>query len=160
MIYCGRFVSCRTRSSRNQRSSAAAEQTQGALLLEVEGAAGGGRDAPEATAEIRYGCPHRRFGQHPQPEGQGRRADVIPPLELQRGGDRLQISLTELPVRRPVSRPPLGRPPGRQDPADWVLKDFSAAERKELDLHLERAADAVEALVADGLAAAQNVYND
>ncbi len=54
----------------------------------------------------------------------------------------------------------IGRPPGRQDPADWVLKDFSAAERKDLDLHLERAADAVEALIADGLAAAQNTYND
>lgn len=54
----------------------------------------------------------------------------------------------------------IGRPPGRQDPADWVLKDFSAAERKELDLHLERAADAVEALIAEGLAAAQNTYND
>jgi PTH1 family peptidyl-tRNA hydrolase len=54
----------------------------------------------------------------------------------------------------------IGRPPGRQDPAEWVLKDFSAAERKELDLHLERAADAVEALIADGLALAQNTYND
>ncbi|HET7311907.1 MAG TPA: aminoacyl-tRNA hydrolase [Mycobacteriales bacterium] len=54
----------------------------------------------------------------------------------------------------------IGRPPGRQDPADWVLRDFSAAERKELDLHVERAADAVEAIIADGLAAAQNVYND
>jgi PTH1 family peptidyl-tRNA hydrolase len=54
----------------------------------------------------------------------------------------------------------IGRPPGRQDPADWVLRDFSAAERKELDLHLERAADAVESLVADGLPAAQNQYND
>jgi PTH1 family peptidyl-tRNA hydrolase len=54
----------------------------------------------------------------------------------------------------------IGRPPGRQDPADWVLRDFSPAERKELDLHLERAADAVESLVADGLAAAQNHYND
>lgn len=54
----------------------------------------------------------------------------------------------------------IGRPPGRQDPADFVLRDFSAAERKEIDLHLERAADAVESLVADGLAAAQNHYND
>ena len=54
----------------------------------------------------------------------------------------------------------IGRPPGRQDPADWVLRDFSGAERKELDLHIERAADAVEALIADGLAAAQNSYND
>ena len=54
----------------------------------------------------------------------------------------------------------IGRPPGRQDPADWVLRDFSPAERKELGLYLERAADAVEALLADGLAAAQNSYND
>lgn len=54
----------------------------------------------------------------------------------------------------------IGRPPGRQDPADWVLREFAAAERKELPLHLERAADAVEVLIADGLAAAQNAYND
>jgi PTH1 family peptidyl-tRNA hydrolase len=54
----------------------------------------------------------------------------------------------------------IGRPPGRQDPADWVLRDFSPAERKELDLLLERAADAVETLVEQGLAEAQNRYND
>jgi peptidyl-tRNA hydrolase, PTH1 family len=54
----------------------------------------------------------------------------------------------------------IGRPPGRQDPADWVLREFSAPERKELDLLLERGADAVECLLAEGLAAAQNVYND
>lgn len=54
----------------------------------------------------------------------------------------------------------IGRPPGRQDPADWVLRDFSATEQKDIDLHLERAADAVETLIADGLATAQNTYND
>lgn len=54
----------------------------------------------------------------------------------------------------------IGRPPGRQDPADWVLKDFAGAERKELDLLFERAADAVETLVEHGLASAQNQYND
>jgi len=54
----------------------------------------------------------------------------------------------------------IGRPPGRQDPADWVLRDFTTTERKELDLLLERAADAVECLISEGLAAAQNVYND
>jgi PTH1 family peptidyl-tRNA hydrolase len=54
----------------------------------------------------------------------------------------------------------IGRPPGRQDPADFVLHDFSAAERKELGVQLERAADAVELLLSDGLAAAQNAYND
>jgi PTH1 family peptidyl-tRNA hydrolase len=54
----------------------------------------------------------------------------------------------------------VGRPPGRQDPADYVLRDFSAAERKELGVQLERAADAIEVLIHDGLAAAQNAYND
>lgn len=50
----------------------------------------------------------------------------------------------------------IGRPPGRMDPADFVLRDFSAAERKELPVDLEHAADAVELLVQEGLEAAQN----
>jgi PTH1 family peptidyl-tRNA hydrolase len=50
----------------------------------------------------------------------------------------------------------IGRPPGRQDPADFVLKDFSAAERKELGLLIVEAADAAEFLLARGLEAAQN----
>jgi PTH1 family peptidyl-tRNA hydrolase len=54
----------------------------------------------------------------------------------------------------------IGRPPGRQDPADYVLRDFSAAERKELGYLVDRAADAVEALLADGLESAQNKFND
>jgi len=53
----------------------------------------------------------------------------------------------------------VGRPPGRMDAAAFVLKDFSAAERKELPLFVDRAADAVEALVTDGLAAAQNTFH-
>ena len=53
----------------------------------------------------------------------------------------------------------IGRPPGRQDPADFVLKNFSTVERKELPLELERAADAVEAILTRGLEAAQNTYN-
>jgi PTH1 family peptidyl-tRNA hydrolase len=54
----------------------------------------------------------------------------------------------------------IGRPPGRQDAADYVLRPFTAAERRELDYHLDRAADAVEAVLRDGLEAAQNTYND
>lgn len=50
----------------------------------------------------------------------------------------------------------IGRPPGRQDPADFVLKDFSSTERKELELLLVEAADATESLLARGLEAAQN----
>jgi PTH1 family peptidyl-tRNA hydrolase len=53
----------------------------------------------------------------------------------------------------------IGRPPGRQDPADFVLKDFSGAERKELAFQVDVAADAVEALVAGGLEAAQNTFH-
>ena len=53
----------------------------------------------------------------------------------------------------------IGRPPGRQDAADYVLKDFSATERKELDLLLVEAADAVELLVERGLEAAQNLVH-
>lgn len=53
----------------------------------------------------------------------------------------------------------IGRPPGRQDPADYVLKDFSAVERKELGLLVAVAADAVEELVGTGLEAAQNVVH-
>jgi PTH1 family peptidyl-tRNA hydrolase len=54
----------------------------------------------------------------------------------------------------------IGRPPGRQDPADYVLKDFSAVERKELGFVIDRAADAVETLLTQGLEAAQNQFND
>ena len=53
----------------------------------------------------------------------------------------------------------IGRPPGRQDPADFVLKDFSGTERKELDLLVAEAADATEELLALGLEAAQNVVH-
>jgi PTH1 family peptidyl-tRNA hydrolase len=53
----------------------------------------------------------------------------------------------------------IGRPPGRQDPADFVLKDFSSVERRELPFHVDRAADAVEALLTTTLEAAQNVYH-
>ncbi len=53
----------------------------------------------------------------------------------------------------------IGRPPGRQDPADFVLNDFSAAERKDLEFLVDRAADAVEAVVVKGLAPAQQIYH-
>ncbi|MBA2949846.1 aminoacyl-tRNA hydrolase [Streptomyces himalayensis] len=53
----------------------------------------------------------------------------------------------------------IGRPPGRMQVADFVLKDFSSAERKELDYLVDRAADAVECLVTEGLERAQSAYN-
>lgn len=53
----------------------------------------------------------------------------------------------------------IGRPPGRMPVADFVLKDFASAERKELDYFVDRAADAVECLLAEGLERAQSAYN-
>ncbi|HVA60979.1 MAG TPA: aminoacyl-tRNA hydrolase [Mycobacteriales bacterium] len=53
----------------------------------------------------------------------------------------------------------IGRPPGQMDPADYVLKDFSVAERRDLPVQVDRAADAVEAIVTLGLEPAQNIFN-
>jgi peptidyl-tRNA hydrolase, PTH1 family len=53
----------------------------------------------------------------------------------------------------------IGRPPGRMDPADFVLRNFSAPERKELPEILGRSADAAQTLLIRGLAAAQNEFN-
>ena len=53
----------------------------------------------------------------------------------------------------------IGRPPGRMDPADYVLRNFSAAEREELPHVLAVAAEATEALLLRGLAAAQNEFH-
>ncbi|WP_040158408.1 aminoacyl-tRNA hydrolase [Nigerium massiliense] len=53
----------------------------------------------------------------------------------------------------------IGRPPGRQAPADYVLNQIPASLREDLALDVDRAADAVEALIREGLPAAQNRFN-
>ena len=53
----------------------------------------------------------------------------------------------------------IGRPIGEQDPADFVLKAFSAAERKDLDLFLQRGIDVIELLITQGIEKAQNSFN-
>lgn len=53
----------------------------------------------------------------------------------------------------------VGKPPGRQSGADHVLRRPGKAERAELDVVVQEAADAVEAILADGLEAAMNRYN-
>jgi PTH1 family peptidyl-tRNA hydrolase len=53
----------------------------------------------------------------------------------------------------------VGRPPGRQDPADFVLRPFPGAERTEVDLVCGEAGEAVETLVREGLVEAQNRFN-
>ncbi len=53
----------------------------------------------------------------------------------------------------------VGRPPGRMDTADYVLRDFAPAEKKELPFLLDEAADAVELLIREGLTAAQQRFH-
>jgi PTH1 family peptidyl-tRNA hydrolase len=87
-------------------------------------------------------------------------------LRLKRGGgdgghNGLRSLTSALGSREYVRvRVGIGRPPGRQDPADYVLREFGVAERKELPLVVDRAADAIEALLEQGLEAAQNQFND
>jgi len=53
----------------------------------------------------------------------------------------------------------VGHPRGRKDPADYVLEPFAKAEREDAEVLVEEGADAVLALVNDGLAAAQDRFN-
>lgn len=53
----------------------------------------------------------------------------------------------------------IGRPPGRMDPAAWVLQEFSPAEHDLFVPLRERVADAVEAWLFDGMTAAMNRFN-
>lgn len=53
----------------------------------------------------------------------------------------------------------IGRPPGRQEVADFVLSDYSSTERKVLPFVVDTAADAVESLVSDGLEKTQQRFN-
>ncbi|MEJ1091348.1 aminoacyl-tRNA hydrolase [Microbacterium istanbulense] len=59
----------------------------------------------------------------------------------------------------PRVRAGIGRPPGRQDPADWVLAPFGSAERETLPIFVSDVADAVEQLVGEGLTAAQQTHH-
>jgi len=53
----------------------------------------------------------------------------------------------------------IGKPPGRREGADHVLKRFSKAEREQIDVTLEQAADAVEVILSEGVEAAMNRFN-
>jgi PTH1 family peptidyl-tRNA hydrolase len=53
----------------------------------------------------------------------------------------------------------IGRPIGQQDPADFVLKQFSKEEKKDLGEFLDRAADVVESLISEGLEKTQTKFN-
>ncbi len=53
----------------------------------------------------------------------------------------------------------IGRPPGRMDPAAFVLQDFNRDEAAELDALLDRAGQAIETFLAAGITAAMNQFN-
>lgn len=53
----------------------------------------------------------------------------------------------------------VGRPPGRMDAADWVLKQFSRSDEADVAILVDDAADAVLGLVQDGLQATQDRFN-
>lgn len=59
----------------------------------------------------------------------------------------------------PRVRVGIGRPVGRQDPADWVLDPFGSVERQTLPILISDAADAVELLVDEGIVAAQQRFH-
>lgn len=86
-------------------------------------------------------------------------------LRIKRGGGNgghnglrsIQASLGSAEFYR--VRVGIGRPPGRQDAASFVLAPFSSVQRKELQIHVEEAADAVESLIENGLTTTQNAFN-
>lgn len=53
----------------------------------------------------------------------------------------------------------IGRPPGRQDPADYVLSPFSRREREEIDFAIIRAVEAIEHIISNGVDSAMNEFN-
>jgi len=60
----------------------------------------------------------------------------------------------------PRLRVGIGRPPGRMDPADFVLRDFDPVEQAEILVVLDRAVKAIETFVAEGIRTAMNKFNN
>ena len=77
------------------------------------------------------------------------------------GGQRGMASIIEQLGTQdfPRLRLGIGRPPGRMQPADYVLQDFSREDLKNLSEVLDRAADAALTFVTEGLNAAMNKFN-
>jgi PTH1 family peptidyl-tRNA hydrolase len=87
-------------------------------------------DLPLGTVRLKQGGGHG---------GHNGMRDII----ASRGGDVLRVRLG------------IGRPPGRQDAADFVLRPFAKAEQDEADLLVQLGADAVERIIAEGFLEAQ-----
>ena len=98
----------RSRPARRRRRAGAlahAEEAEGAFLLEVQSAAGRGRDPPDPAAQFSDLGPDPGLGQHPKTEGQRGRADVQPPLQVQGQRHRSHILFAELAVTCAACRP-------------------------------------------------------
>ncbi len=59
----------------------------------------------------------------------------------------------------PRLRIDIDRPPGRMDPADYVLQDFSEAEREAVELAIRRAIGCIEHFISEGIQAAMTWCN-
>jgi PTH1 family peptidyl-tRNA hydrolase len=77
------------------------------------------------------------------------------------GGQRGLLSIIERLGSKdfPRLRLGVGRPPGRMEPADYILQDFSRQDLAALSEILDRGADAVLTFVTEGLNAAMNKFN-
>ena len=77
------------------------------------------------------------------------------------GGHRGMNSIVQRLGSRdfPRLRIGIGRPPGRMDPADYVLQDFSSREEPEIEDALNRAMAAIETWLTEGVEATMNQYN-
>jgi len=53
----------------------------------------------------------------------------------------------------------VGRPPGRQDPADYVLDEFKKNESEEVEIGIMRSLDMVADYLKEGIECAMNKYN-
>jgi peptidyl-tRNA hydrolase, PTH1 family len=85
-------------------------------------------------------------------------------LRLKRGGSSSHNGVRDVAQRLGTPdflrvRVGVGRRPGRQDPADFVLRRFTDTEREQIDVTAELAADAALSLVAEGLEPSQNRFH-
>jgi len=77
------------------------------------------------------------------------------------GGQKGMESIVKLLGTRdfPRLRVGIGRPPGRMDPADYVLHDFDPPQQDLLPEVLDTAVKAIRTFVLEGIEAAMNTYN-
>ncbi len=114
-----------------------------------------GGSGPVLLGPCRAGDRGARRARHPVRHGQAQDQGAVT-------ADTTACAMSHVPWAPPTSRAcgvGIGRPVGRQDPADWVLAPFGKEERPNLPILIADAADAVELLVGEGLLAAQQKHH-